>query len=140
MPGGLTQARGRHVLASLYFVPLYEVVERQRIVPLSGVTHLVISELGCSRGLAFQRAVNPAPQAPSRGGCSPLCLILSGQSVFDVLDGERCAQLGLGPIPYEMIRGVFFLNRLAYISFPPPMCTGRCFPFGFSFHRSGVLR
>ncbi|XP_067609214.1 cap-specific mRNA (nucleoside-2'-O-)-methyltransferase 1 isoform X1 [Pseudorca crassidens] len=40
-------------------------------------------------------------------------LILSGQNVFDVLDGEEMRRARTRANPYEMIRGVFFLNRAA---------------------------
>uniref|UniRef100_A0A452TYF3 Cap-specific mRNA (nucleoside-2'-O-)-methyltransferase 1 n=1 Tax=Ursus maritimus TaxID=29073 RepID=A0A452TYF3_URSMA len=40
-------------------------------------------------------------------------LTLSGQSVFDVLDGEEMRRARTRANPYEMIRGVFFLNRAA---------------------------
>lgn len=47
-----------------------------------------------------------------------LVVILFGQSVFDDLEGEEMRRARTRANPYEMIRGVFFLNRFADISLP----------------------
>lgn len=44
---------------------------------------------------------------------SRLILFLFVQSVFDELDGEEMRRARTRSNPYEMIRGVFFLNRSA---------------------------
>lgn len=52
----------------------------------------------------------PIPQACVR---SSSILFLFMQSVFDELDGEEMRRARTRSNPYEMIRGVFFLNRFA---------------------------
>lgn len=50
----------------------------------------------------------PIPQACARSSST---LFLFVQSVFDELDGEEMRRARTRSNPYEMIRGVFFLNR-----------------------------
>lgn len=65
-------------------------------------------------------------------------LIFSGQSVFDVLDGEEMRRARTRANPYEMIRGVFFLNRFADISLPSLDMDRFTFSLSLSFHMSGT--
>ena len=65
------------------------------------------------------------------GDAHLVVLILSGQSVFDVLDGEEMRRARTRANPYEMIRGVFFLNRFAGI--PPPPNPKQCAVVDVSF-------
>lgn len=65
-------------------------------------------------------------------------LIFSGQSVFDVLDGEEMRRARTRANPYEMIRGVFFLNRFANISLPSPDMDCFTFSLSLSFHTSST--
>ena len=68
------------------------------------------------------------------GDAHLVVLILSGQSVFDVLDGEEMRRARTRANPYEMIRGVFFLNRFAGI--PPPPNPKQCAVVDVSFWAS----
>lgn len=54
---------------------------------------------------------NPVPRRAWPGTCSRASSLW--QSVFDILDGEEMRRARTRANPYEMIRGVFFLNRLA---------------------------
>lgn len=99
---------------------------------LSRVTQLVILELGYSRSLAlwmlFVGLLRLLRALPLPADDAHLeALILSGQSVFDVLDGEEMRRARTRANPYEMIRGVFFLNRFADFSLPSPDMTLRLF-------------
>lgn len=53
------------------------------------------------------------PAYPSSLARSSSILFLFVQSVFDELDGEEMRRARTRSNPYEMIRGVFFLNRFA---------------------------
>lgn len=70
----------------------------------------------CEPGSLSSQVSCPIPE----GGAYLEVLILSEQSVFDVLDGEEMRRARTRANPYEMIRGVFFLNRFADISLPSP--------------------
>lgn len=92
---------------------------------LSGVTQPVVLELRCSSILPPQRAelgsASTWVPCPILEGDAHLeVLIVSGQSVFDVLDGEEMRRARTRANPYEMIRGVFFLNRFADVPLPCP--------------------